>query len=114
VRRGDEEKMASVTAKAGKEKERKMLDGTVLTRGRTFRGVVTKKFEKRVVVEFERTFSIKKYERYAKKKTRLHARIPDGIQVHVGDFVKVRECRPLSKIIHFVVIDILKGKEEGK
>jgi len=52
-----------------------------------------------------------KYERFAKKKTRLHARIPHDMTIHVGDLVRVRECRPLSKIIHFMVTDVVKGKE---
>jgi small subunit ribosomal protein S17 len=92
------------------QKKKKELVGT---RGRTFKGVVTKKFDTRVVVEFERIVRIPKYERFAKKKTRLHARIPAGMTIHVGDFVKVRETRPLSKIIHFQVIDV-KSKEERK
>jgi small subunit ribosomal protein S17 len=90
--------------------ERKNLVGT---RGRVFRGIVTKKFDTRVVVEFERTVRVPKFERFARKKTKLHARINEKLDVKVGDMVKVQECRPLSKIIHFVVIDVLKGKEEG-
>ena len=102
--------------KEKKEKEIKKIVGTrsLGTRGRTFQGTVTKKFEKRVVVEFERTVRILKYERFAKKKTRLHVRLPEGIYIHVGDLVKVRECRPLSKIVHFVVTEIVKRQEEGK
>ena len=45
--------------------------------------------------------------------TRLHARIPEGMQISVGDYVKIQECRPLSKIIHFVVLEVVK-KVEGK
>lgn len=75
------------------------------TRGRTFQGHVTKKFPKRAVIEFERTVYVPKYERYYKKKTRLHARIPEEMEVSVGDYVKIRECRPLSKIIHFIVVE---------
>lgn len=97
-----------------KKQQRKKGKNIVGTRGRVFRGVVTKKFDTRVVVEFERTVKVPKYERFAKKKTKLHARISEEMKIHVGDTVKVRECRPLSKIIHFVVIDVLKGKEEGK
>lgn len=81
----------------------------VATRGRVFQGHVTKAFPRRVVVEFERTIYVPKYERFTKDKTRLHARIPEGMQVAVGDHVKVRECRPLSKIIHFVVIEVVGG-----
>lgn len=79
------------------------------TRGRTFEGFVTKKFPKRVVVEFERTVFIKKYERFYKKKTRLHARLPDSIDVNIGDYVRVKECRPLSKIIHFIITEKITG-----
>ena len=80
----------------------------VATRGRIFQGYATKVFPGRVVVEFERTLYVKKYERFTKSKTRLHARIPEGMTLSVGDYVKVRECRPLSKIIHFVVIEIVR------
>lgn len=87
------------------------------THGRVFKGKVTKKFDTRVVLGFERTIRVKKYERFSKRKTKLHARLPEDlkVKVHVGDIVKVRECRPLSKIIHFVVIEVLKDKtKEGK
>ena len=89
-------------------KRKNKLVGTVGTRGRTFKGIITKKFDTRVVVEFERTIRIQKYERFAKRKTKLHAKIPAEMEVNIGDFVKVRECRPLSKIIHFQVVEILR------
>jgi len=74
---------------------------------------VEKKFPRRVVIEFERMIYVRKYERYAKEKTRIHARLPDCMkeEVNVGDIIKVQECRPLSKIIHFVVIKKIKGGE---
>lgn len=81
------------------------------TRGRVFQGYVTKKFPTRVVVEFERTVYLKKYERFLKDKTRIHARIPQGMDVSVGDYVEVKECRPLSKIIHFIVTKIVRKAE---
>ena len=83
-------------------------ENLVGTRGRVFYGKVIKKFEKRVVAEFERTVKIPKYERFAKKITRLHARIPGNINVEIGDHVKLQECRPLSKIIHFIVLEVVK------
>lgn len=82
-------------------------------RGRIFKAHVTKKFPTRVVVEFERTVYIPKYERYYKKKTKLHARIPDNMDINVGDLIKIQECRPLSKIIHFIVIEKLSSKERN-
>ena len=86
----------------------------ISTRGRIFKGTVTKSFPTRVVVEFERTIYVPKYERYYKKKTRLHARIPEGLSIQEGDYVKIQETRPLSKIIHFIVIEKLKSKEKIK
>ncbi len=79
--------------------------GSLRTRGRIFRGAVVRKFPKRIAIEFERTLYIKKYERYAKTKTRLHARLPDCMadSINVGDYIEIMECRPLSKIIKFVV-----------
>jgi small subunit ribosomal protein S17 len=76
------------------------------TRGRTFKGAVIKKFPKRVVIEFERTIYIKKYERYSKRKTKLHARLPEEMakDVNIGDYIEIRGCRPLSKIVHFIVV----------
>ena len=80
--------------------------GNLKLRGRTFIGKVIKKFPKRISIEFERTIFIRKYERYAKTKTRLHARLPDCLvnEINIGDYAKIKECRPLSKIIHFAVI----------
>lgn len=88
----------------------KSLVGTsikpISTRGRIFEGIVTKKFPKRIVLEFERTVYLQKYERFYKKKTRLHARLPDALasEINVGDYIRIKECRPLSKIIHFIVL----------
>ena len=85
-------------------------------RGKIFEGTVSKKFNKRIVIEFERTVYVRKYERYAKSKTKIHARLPISMEkeINVGDFVKVQECRPLSKIIHFVVVQKLKDALEVK
>ena len=86
------------------------------TRGRIFEGIVIKKFHKRITIEFERMVYVKKYERYAKSKTKIHARLPEIMQdqVNVGDLIQVQECRPLSKIIHFIVTKKIKDKEEIK
>ncbi|MEK6915157.1 MAG: 30S ribosomal protein S17 [Nanoarchaeota archaeon] len=88
------------------------IASVVGTRGRTFDGTVIKKFDRRAVVEFDRTVKVPKYERFMRKRTRIHSRIPDGIQVNVGDYVKVRECRPLSKMIHSVIVQIIKESKE--
>ncbi len=96
------------------EKQQSKIVSLVGTRGRTFEGFVTKKFPNRIVIEYERTVKVQKYERFYKKKSRIHARLPVGMDVNIGDYIKVQECRPLSKIIHHVVIAKIRSAEEKK
>ena len=90
--------------------------GELSSRGRVFKGTVIKKFPKRAVIEFERTSYIRKFERFAKSKTKLHAHVPECMEnsIKIGDYVKIVECRKLSKIISFVVTEKIRGKEENK
>lgn len=92
------------------------MNKTIGTRGKTFEGIVIKKFQKRIVIEFERMVYVKKYERYARLRTKIHARLPEIMEkdVNIGDLVKVQECRPLSKMIHFIVLKKIKEKENAK
>jgi len=115
-------------SKTEKEKQKKIavedscadkncpIHGNLKVRGRTFEGIVTRKFPKRITIEFERMVYIRKYERYAKSKTKIHARLPDCLakEISVGDTAKVQECRPLSKIIHFVFVKKIKSGEAEK
>lgn len=100
----------SKSERKAEDSKTKVLVGA---RGRTFEGTVTKKFPKRVVIEFQRTVFVQKYERFYRKKTRIHARLPDTMvdQINVGDYIKVQECRPLSKIIHHIVISKIRSAE---
>ncbi len=84
---------------------------TLSKRGRIFEGRVIKNFPERIVIELERMVYVYKYERFYKKKIRIHARLPASINVAVGDIVRVQECRPLSKLIHHIFIEkINSGK----
>ena len=89
------------------------IHGNLKTRGRAFEGTVIKKFPNRITIEFERMIYSRKYERYYKSKTKLHAKLTKCMEKYfdVGDLIKIQETRPLSKIIHFVVVDKIKGKE---
>ena len=82
-------------------------------RGRIFEGRVTKKFPTRIAIELERMIYSRKYDRYYKSKTKIHAHLPKCMEneIQIGDLIKIQECRPLSKIIHFVVIKKIKGGE---
>jgi len=101
------------TEKTKEKKTERKMRKLVATRGRVFEGEIIRKFPKRITIELERTILIPKYERYMKKKTRIHARLPEHIKAEVGDVARVQECRPLSKIIHFMVIGVTQNSEEA-
>jgi small subunit ribosomal protein S17 len=105
-----ETKQTGKSAMGGKKK----LVGAVPARGRVFQGTVIRKFDKRVTIEFERTVKKPKFERFMKKKTRLHARLPDVMasEIKIGDLIRVQECRPLSKTIHMIVVSKIRDAEE--
>jgi small subunit ribosomal protein S17 len=87
--------------------------GGLSVRGRQFKGtVVSTKMRKSAIVEFERIYYLKKFERYEKRRTKLKVHNPECMGVNDGDMVTVVECRPLSKTKNFVIVKIL-GKEKG-
>ena len=88
----------------------------VKLRGRTFEGKVIKKLHGRLTIAFERMLLVRKYERYEKRKTKLHAKLPDCLkdEIQEGDYVRITECRPLSKMIHFVVVGKVSDKKFGE
>lgn len=111
-----QEKEKKKIAGAKCDDKRCHVHGSLKARGRMFEGKVIRKFPKRITIEFERMVKIRKYERYAKKRTKIHARLPDCMkdEINLGDLIQVQECRPLSKIVHFVVVKKIKSAEEMK
>jgi small subunit ribosomal protein S17 len=91
-------------------------DRKLKMRGRTFQGVVVKKLNGRVTIQFERMLKLPKYERYEKRRTKIHARLPDCMKedVNVKDLVEIAETRPISKMIHFVVARVIKAERKEK
>ena len=82
--------------------------GTLSVRGQVIDGtVVSDKTARTVVVQREYLKYIPKYERYEKRKSKLHAHNPDCVAAKTGDRVSLAECRPLSKTKSFVVIKVL-------
>ncbi|HDD05077.1 MAG TPA: 30S ribosomal protein S17 [Candidatus Aenigmarchaeota archaeon] len=83
--------------------------GKVRIRGKKFEGVVVSaKAEKTAIVEWERYYKLRKYERYEKRKTRVAAHNPPCINAKEGDKVVIAECRPLSRTKKFVIIEVKK------
>ncbi|MBT7102176.1 30S ribosomal protein S17 [archaeon] len=88
-------------------------DRKLKMRGRTFEGAVIKKLHGRVTIQFERMLRLAKYERYEKRRTKIHARLPECMKdgVGVGDLIQIAETRPISKTIHFVVSKVVRKLE---
>ena len=88
----------------------------VKLRGKTFEGTVVNKLHGRVTIEFDRLMYVSKYERYEKRKTKIHARLPKELDstINVGDWIEVAECRPLSSIIKAIVTKKIRSAEGKK
>lgn len=66
--------------------------------------VVSDKMDKTVVVQVERTTSHARYSKIIKRSEKYKAHDEQN-QYHVGDMVKIEECRPLSKEKCWVVLE---------
>lgn len=82
------------------------VHGSLSVRGRKFEGTVMKIVGQRAVLEMERVVYYPKYEMYARTKSKMHTYIPKCMMasIKVGDYVEVGECRPISKITHFILL----------
>lgn len=79
--------------------------GDLKVRGRVFEGVVIRsRAQKTAIVSWGRKHLIPKYERYEKRRTKLHVHNPPCINSKEGDIVQIMECRPLSKTKKFVIV----------
>jgi len=75
------------------------------SRGRVLTGVVVSdKADKTISVKIERKVKHPKYGKVIKRSTKVHAH-DENNSAKVGDFVNIQECRPISKLKSFVLID---------
>ncbi len=94
---------------AEKPKESNVPPRGIPTRGMVLEGVVVSdKMQKTVTVKAEYIVKVPKYERMKRRHTKVKARNPPEINAKLGDWVRVAECRPLSKTVHFMVIEKLQ------
>lgn len=76
-------------------------------RGKLFDGTATStKSRKTITVQRESPVYIGKFKRYARSKSMVHAHVPECIRVEDGDRVISAECRPISKSVSFVVVEV--------
>ena len=81
--------------------------GKLSVRGKLFTGtIISAKAQKMVVVAREYPRPVKKYKRYERSRSKMHAYLPECIEANEGFQVKIAECRPLSKTVSFVVIEV--------
>lgn len=81
--------------------------GNLPVRGQVITGkVVSDRMQGTVVVSRDYLHYVKKYKRYEKRSSKLHAHNPPCLGAKVGDTVKIAECRPISKTKTFVVVEV--------
>jgi small subunit ribosomal protein S17 len=81
--------------------------GSLRIRGKMLTGkVVSVSAKNMAVVQRESTQFKNKYLRYLKKRHKLHAHVSPCIDLSVGETVTVAECKPISKTVSFVVVNI--------
>ncbi len=71
--------------------------------------VVSAKMQKTVVVEIERKFRHPAYRKVITRHKKYKAH-NENQKLNVGDIVSIEETRPISKEVHFIVLE--KGKSK--
>jgi small subunit ribosomal protein S17 len=69
--------------------------------------VVSDRMQKTIVVGVVRRVPHPRFGKIVKKTTRLYADDPKG-EAKTGDRVRIQECRPLSKLKRWRLIEVLK------
>ena len=83
------------------------FNGSLSIRGKLFEGIVINaKAKGTVVIQKELPIYFKKFKRYGRSKNKIHAHVPSNLNVQVGDYVVAAECRPISKSVSFVVVEV--------
>lgn len=83
--------------------------GKISIRGKLFDGKATgAKARKTITLKRETPAYYKKFKRYARSESAIHAHVPDCLEVKEGNTVLTAECRPISKSVSFVVVEVRK------
>ena len=83
------------------------FNGTLSIRGKIFEGtVINANANGTIVIQKESPIYFKKFKRFGRSKNKIHAHVPSNINVEEGDYVIAAECRPISKSVSFVVVEV--------
>lgn len=78
---------------------------------KTFTGTVTStRMKHTIVVQVERRFRHKKYGKVLTKHKKYHAHNQKN-DIKEGDTVKISETKPMSKTVHFIVVEKVSDKK---
>jgi small subunit ribosomal protein S17 len=69
--------------------------------------VVSDKMNKTIIVEITRTMKHPLYERVIRTRSKVYAH-DEKREAHSGDTVRVMECRPLSKLKRWRLVEIME------
>ena len=72
--------------------------------------VVSDKPEQTIVVRVERKYRHPVYGKFIRRSSKFHVHDPQN-RAKTGDTVTIRECRPVSKLKRWELIDDTVGKE---
>jgi len=83
------------------------FSGSLSIRGKIFEGtVINAKAKGTVVIERESLINFTKFKRFGRSKNKIHAHVPSNLDIQEGDYVVAAECRPISKSVSFVVVEV--------
>ena len=83
------------------------FNGSLSIRGKIFEGIVINaKAKGTVVIERESLIDFTKFKRFGRSKNKIHAHVPSNLDIEEGDYVVAAECRPISKSVSFVVVEV--------
>ena len=83
------------------------FNGSLTIRGKLFEGIVINaKAKETAVIQKESPIYFKKFKRFGRSKNKIHAHIPSNLNVQKGDHVIAAECRPISKSVSFVIVEV--------
>lgn len=75
--------------------------------GRLVVGKVTSnKMDKTIVVQVDRKVKHPLYKKYVRKFSKMYAHDETNLCV-VGDFVRIKMCRPVSKSKHWTLVEVI-------
>jgi len=90
-----------------KNEKNNPFNGSLSIRGKIFEGIVINaKAKGTVVIERESLIEFSKFKRFGRSKNKIHAHVPSNLDIQEGDYVIAAECRPISKSVSFVVVEV--------